>query len=35
LTKGFSGAEIEQLVIAALYTSHALKEELKTGHILN
>ena len=33
--KGFSGAEIEQAVVAALYAAHAKKEELDTGHILH
>jgi hypothetical protein len=31
---GFSGAEIEQAIVAALYTSHASKEPLNTVHIL-
>ncbi len=30
----FAGAEIEQAVVSALYTSHALSEELTTAHIL-
>ncbi|HTE42095.1 MAG TPA: AAA family ATPase [Steroidobacteraceae bacterium] len=30
---GFSGAEIEQAVVAALYSAHARKEELTTEHI--
>jgi SpoVK/Ycf46/Vps4 family AAA+-type ATPase len=30
---GFSGAEIEQAVVAALYSAHARKEELTTAHI--
>jgi SpoVK/Ycf46/Vps4 family AAA+-type ATPase len=30
---GFSGAEIEQAVVAALYSAHARKEELTTDHI--
>jgi SpoVK/Ycf46/Vps4 family AAA+-type ATPase len=30
---GFSGAEIEQAVVAALYRAHARKEELNTGHV--
>jgi SpoVK/Ycf46/Vps4 family AAA+-type ATPase len=33
--KGFSGAEIEQAVVAALYAAHAQKEELDTDHILH
>ena len=33
--KGFSGAEIEQAVVAAFYAAHALKEDLKTRHILH
>ncbi len=33
--KGFSGAEIEQAVVAAFYAAHALKEDLKTHHILH
>jgi AAA+ superfamily predicted ATPase len=31
--EGFSGAEIEQAVVAALYSAHARKEELGTGHV--
>lgn len=31
---GFSGAEIEQAVVSALYASHAKEQELKTQHIL-
>jgi len=30
---GFSGSEIEQAVVAALYSAHARKEELSTEHI--
>jgi len=30
---GFSGAEIEQAVVAALYAAHAKKQALDTGHI--
>jgi SpoVK/Ycf46/Vps4 family AAA+-type ATPase len=30
---GFSGAEIEQAVVSALYSAHARKEELTTDHI--
>jgi SpoVK/Ycf46/Vps4 family AAA+-type ATPase len=33
-SEGFSGAEIEQAVVAALYASHASKTPLDTGHIL-
>lgn len=33
-SSGFSGAEIEQAVVAALYASHANKESLNTAHIL-
>ena len=33
--KGFSGAEIEQAVVAAFYAAHAQKEDLKTRHILH
>ena len=33
-TEGFSGAEIEQAVVAALYAAHAAKESLGTQHIL-
>jgi SpoVK/Ycf46/Vps4 family AAA+-type ATPase len=32
---GFSGAEIEQSVVAALYAAHALEQAPATGHILN
>jgi SpoVK/Ycf46/Vps4 family AAA+-type ATPase len=32
---GFSGAEIEQAVVAAFYAAHAQKETLATDHILN
>ena len=31
---GFSGAEIEQAVVAALYDAYAAREELNTGHLL-
>ena len=31
---GFSGAEIEQTVVSALYAAHAKKESLATGHLL-
>jgi SpoVK/Ycf46/Vps4 family AAA+-type ATPase len=33
-SEGFSGAEIEQAIVAALYASHASKEALDTAHIL-
>jgi SpoVK/Ycf46/Vps4 family AAA+-type ATPase len=33
--EGFSGAEIEQAVVAALYAAHAQKQHLNTGHILS
>ena len=32
--EGFSGAEIEQAVVAAFYAAHAQQEQLATGHIL-
>ena len=32
--EGFSGAEIEQAVVAALYAAHAQQEQLSTAHIL-
>ncbi len=32
---GFSGAEIEQAIVAALYVVHAQKESLQTRHILD
>ena len=32
-TEGFSGAEIEQAVVAALYSAHAQNEPLSTRHI--
>jgi SpoVK/Ycf46/Vps4 family AAA+-type ATPase len=31
---GFSGAEVEQAVVSALYAAHALKQPLATKHIL-
>ncbi|PVV09554.1 MAG: ATPase [gamma proteobacterium symbiont of Ctena orbiculata] len=34
-SEGFSGAEIEQAIVAALYTSHASRESLDTAHILS
>ena len=34
-SEGFSGAEIEQAIVAALYTAHAKNESLATQHILN
>ena len=33
-TKGFSGAEIEQAVVSALYAAHAQKMSLTTEHVL-
>lgn len=33
-TEGFSGAEIEQVVVSALYAAHAQKSELATAHLL-
>ena len=33
--RGFSGAEIEQAIVSALYASHAKREPLSTGHILD
>ncbi len=33
--QGFSGAEIEQAVVAAFYAAHAQKESLATSHILH
>ena len=34
-TRGFSGAEIEQAVVAAFYAAHSKKEPLATQHILD
>ncbi|MET0000666.1 MAG: AAA family ATPase [Candidatus Thiodiazotropha lotti] len=34
-SEGFSGAEIEQAIVSALYSSHASKQSLDTAHILN
>jgi hypothetical protein len=34
-SEGFSGAEIEQAVVSALYAAHAKREPLSTGHILD
>ena len=34
-TRGFSGAEIEQAVVAAFYAAHSKKEVLKTQHVLD
>jgi hypothetical protein len=31
--EGFSGAEIEQAVVAALYAAHAVKKPLSSEHI--
>ena len=33
-TEGFSGAEIEQMVVSALYAAHAQKSTLSTAHLL-
>ena len=33
-TEGFSGAELEHLIVAALYTAHAGGERLSTDHIV-
>ena len=33
-SEGFSGAEIEQGIVAALYAARALRQEVETGHIL-
>jgi SpoVK/Ycf46/Vps4 family AAA+-type ATPase len=33
-TEGFSGAEIEQAIVSALYEAHADQSELRTAHIL-
>ena len=34
VTDGFSGAEIEQVIVASLYAAHAKKEALATSHLL-
>lgn len=34
-SEGFSGAEIEQAVVAALYAAHATTEALQTSHIID
>jgi len=34
-SEGFSGAELEQAIVAGLYSAHALKLELNTQHLLN
>jgi SpoVK/Ycf46/Vps4 family AAA+-type ATPase len=34
-SSGFSGAEIEQAIVSALYAAHATREPLSTGHILD
>jgi SpoVK/Ycf46/Vps4 family AAA+-type ATPase len=34
-TEGFSGAEIEQAVVSAMYTAHAQMSELATAHVLH
>ncbi len=31
MTEGFSGAEIEQVIVSGLYTSYSAKKELDTG----
>ena len=33
-TRGFSGAEIEQAIVSALYAAHAIGSELHTTHLL-
>ena len=33
-SRGFSGAEIEQAVVSALYAAHAQGSELATKHLL-
>src|SRR5690606_16059278 len=33
-TDGFSGAEIEQAVVSALYAAHALRQEPTSDHVL-
>lgn len=33
-TDGFSGAELEQMVVSSLYAAHAKNEPLQTGHLL-
>lgn len=35
LTKGFSGSEIEQAIVAATYTAHASDDQLTTQHLVN
>jgi SpoVK/Ycf46/Vps4 family AAA+-type ATPase len=34
-TEGFSGAELEQAIVSALYAAHAKQEPLSTGHVLD
>ncbi len=34
-SEGFSGAEIEQAVVASLYSAHAVSEDLGTQHLLH
>lgn len=34
-TEGFSGAEIEQAIVSAMYTAHAQSERVSTGHLLS
>ena len=33
-SEGYSGAEIEQSIVAALYAARALRQDVATGHIL-
>jgi SpoVK/Ycf46/Vps4 family AAA+-type ATPase len=35
VSEGFSGAEIEQAVVSALYTAHAQRTPLRTEHVLH
>ena len=34
VSKGFSGAEIEQAIVSSLYAAHAKREPLATAHVL-
>ena len=34
VSEGFSGAEIEQAIVSALYAAHALREEPRSAHVL-
>ena len=34
-SEGFSGAEIEQAIVSALYATHSLEQALETGHVLD